>query len=249
MHPIKSTLRLGFAATTLALATAAYAQINDSIRGAPSEANHFVETPKGWKNPTTPWGEPDIRAKLDMMQASGVPLERCANSYRPGAPPCDPNKKWLTEEEYKQRVEQAAARGDRSTQLAKQGNFGGAILAGQLDPNIPQRQTNLIVDPPNGMLPPVTPAAKSLALKVGSDWALPGENINFQSAKDFDSWDRCVTRGLPSMMMPYRYNGGFRIDQGPGYVVFNIEMIHEARIIPTDGRKPLDYQVCAETEN
>jgi len=243
MHPIKSTLRLGFAATTLALATAAYAQINDSIRGAPSEANHFVETPKGWKNPTTPWGEPDIRAKLDMMQASGVPLERCASSYRPGAPPCDPNKKWLTEEEYKQRVEQAAARGDRSTQLAKQGNFGGAILAGQLDPNIPQRQTNLIVDPPNGMLPPVTPGAKSLALKVGSDWALPGENINFQSAKDFDSWDRCVTRGLPSMMMPYRYNGGFRIDQGPGYVVFNIEMIHEARIIPTDGRKPLDSNV------
>jgi len=243
MYPMKSTLRFTFAATTLALATAAYAQINDSIRGAPSEANHFVETPKGWKNPTTPWGEPDIRAKLDMMQASGVPLERCANSYRPGAPPCDMNKKWLTEEEYKQRVDAAAARGDRSTQLAKQGNFGGAILAGQLDPNIPQRQTNLIVDPPNGMLPPLTPAAKKLALTVGSDWALPGENINFQSAKDFDSWDRCVTRGLPSMMMPYRYNGGFRIDQSPGYVVFNIEMIHEARIIPTDGRPPLDPNI------
>jgi hypothetical protein len=243
MYPMKSTVRFAFATATLALATAAYAQINDSIRGAPSEANHFVETPKGWKHPTTPWGEPDIRAKLDMMQASGVPLERCANSYRPNAPPCDPNKKWLTEEEYKQRVEQAAARGDRSTQLAKQGNFGGAILAGQLDPNIPQRQTNLIFDPPNGMLPPTTPLEKSLALKVGSDWALPGENINFQSAKDFDSWDRCITRGLPSMMMPYRYNGGFRIDQGPGYVVFNIEMIHEARMIPTDGRKPLDPNI------
>lgn len=243
MYSIKSTLRYTLAATTLAVASAAYAQINDSIRGAPSEANHFVETPKGWKNPLTPWGEPDIRAKLDMMQASGVPLERCANSYRPGAPPCDPNKKWLTEEEYKQRVEAAAARGDRSTQLAKQGNFGGAILAGQLDPNIPQRQTNLIVDPPNGMLPPLTAHAKQLALKVGSDWALPGENINFQSANDFDSWDRCVTRGLPSMMMPYRYNGGFRIDQGPGFVVFNIEMIHEARVIPTDGRKPLDPNI------
>jgi hypothetical protein len=190
-----------------------------------------------------PWGEPDIRAKLDMMQASGVPLERCANSYRPGAPPCDPNKKWLTEEEYKQRVEAGLARGDRSQQLAKQGNFGGALLAGLTDPNIPQRQTNLIVDPPNGMLPALTPAAKSLSLKVGSDWALPGENINFQSAKDFDSWDRCVTRGLPSMMMPYRYNGGFRIEQGPGYVVFNVEMIHEARVIPTDGRKPVDPNV------
>ncbi len=56
MYPMKSTLRITFAATTLALTTAAYAQINDSIRGAPSEANHFVETPQGWKNPTTPMG-------------------------------------------------------------------------------------------------------------------------------------------------------------------------------------------------
>jgi hypothetical protein len=93
------------------------------------------------------------------------------------------------------------------------------------------------------MLPPLTPLAKSLAYKFGSDWALPGENINFQSAADFDSWDRCVTRGLPSMMMPYRYNGGFKIQQAPGYVVFNVEMIHEARIVPTDGRKPLDSNV------
>ena len=58
MYPIKSTLRLMFAATTLALATSAYAQINDSIRGAASEANHFVETPKGWKNPMMPWASP-----------------------------------------------------------------------------------------------------------------------------------------------------------------------------------------------
>jgi hypothetical protein len=119
----------------------------------------------------------------------------------------------------------------------------GAYRSGGRDLNIPQRQTNLIVDPPNGLLPPLTPLAKSLAYKFGSDWALPGENINFQSAADFDSWDRCVTRGLPSMMMPYRYNGGFKIRQAPGYVVFDVEMIHEARIIPTDGRKPLDSNI------
>ena len=139
MYSMKSSLRYILPATAMSLASTVYAQTNDSIRGAPSEANHFIETPKGWKHPTTPWGEPDIRAQLDMMQASGVPLERCANSYRPGAPPCDPNKKWLTEEEYKQRVEVAASRGDRSQQLAKQGNFGGALLAGLTDPNMPQR--------------------------------------------------------------------------------------------------------------
>ena len=89
---------------------------------------------------------------------------------------------------------------------------------------MPQRQTNLLVDPPNGLLPALTPQAKRRAYEMGSDWALPGEDIDFQSKDDFDSWDRCITRGMPSMMMPYRYNGGFRIFQAPGYVVFDIEM-------------------------
>ena len=237
------TLRYALLVAAMTLSVAAWAQINDSIRGAPGDANHFIETPKGWKHPMTPWGEPDIRATLDMMQASGIPLERCANSYRPNAPPCDPNKKWLTDAEYAAAMEAYHKRVDPTKQLIKENNITGAFRSGGRDLNIPQRQTNLIFDPPNGMLPPLTPLAKSLAYKFGSDWALPGENINFQSAADFDSWDRCVTRGLPSMMMPYRYNGGFKIQQAPGYVVFNLEMIHEARIIPTDGRKPLDSNV------
>ena len=244
MHPIISTMRsvlLGAGATVIFVATA-HAQ-NDSIRGAPSEANHFIETPDRWVHPKTPWGEPDIQATLNMMQAAGVPLERCANSYRPGAPPCDMNKKWLTEEEYTQRVEAARNRPDRSRQLAEQGNFGGALLAGLTDPSIPQRQTNLIVDPPNGLLPALTPEAKRRALQMGSDWALPGEDVAFESAEDFDSWDRCITRGMPSSMMPYRYNGGFTIRQAPGYVVFDLEMIHESRVIPTDGRPPLPAQI------
>ena len=44
---------------------------------------------------------------------------------------------------------------------------------------------------------------------------------------------------MPSSMMPYRYNGGFRITQAPGVVVFDLEMIHDARVIFTDGRPPL----------
>jgi hypothetical protein len=245
MHPNTSTTRsvlLGAGATVLFTATA-HAQINDSIRGAPSEANHFIETPAGWAHPKTPWGEPDIEANLNMMQAAGVPLERCASSYRPGAPPCDMNKKFLTEEEYNQRVEEARGRPDRSRQLLAQGDVGGAMRAGLTDPNIPQRQTNLIVDPPNGLLPALTPEGKRRALEMRSDWALPGEDIVFESAEDFDSWDRCITRGMPSSMMPYRYNGGFAIRQAPGYVVFDLEMIHESRIIPTDGRPAVSPEV------
>src|SRR5262245_30662267 len=66
-----------FGAGALLATLTASAQISDKIRGAPSEANHFIETPRGWQHPKTPWGEPDIQAKLNMMQAAGVPLERC----------------------------------------------------------------------------------------------------------------------------------------------------------------------------
>ena len=230
-----SSVLLGAAAIAI-FATIAYGQ---SILGSPSEANHFIETPKGWVHPKTSWGEPDIQATLNMMQAAGVPLERCANSYRFGDPPCEMNKKWWTEEEYAQRLATARGRGDLGRELIAKGEFGRALLSGATDPSTPQRQTNLIVDPPNGLLPDLTPEARRRALQMGSSWALPGEDPVYDDPLDFDFWDNCRSRGMPSSMMPYRYNGGFSILQAPGVVVFDLEMIHDSRIIYTDGRPPL----------
>jgi hypothetical protein len=243
MHRIMPTqtlrsLLLGSAAAAI-FVTTTFGQINDSVRGAPSEANHFIETPKGWVHPKTPWGEPDIQANLNMMQAAGIPLERCANATRFGGPPCDMNKAWWTEAEYKQRLDAAAGRGDPARQLLEKGEFGRALLSGVTDLPTPQRQTTLIVDPPNGLLPALTPEGKKRALEMRSGWSLPGESPAYDWATDFDSWDRCTTRGMPSSMMPYRYNGGFKIWQAPGVVVFDLEMIHDARVIFTDGRPPL----------
>jgi hypothetical protein len=232
--PMMRSVLLGAAAAAV-FVTATFGQ---SILGPPSEANHFVETPKGWVHPKTPWGEPDIQAMLNMMQAAGVPLERCAGG-RFGGAPCDLNKAWLTDEEYKQRVTAAAGRGDRGRQLLATGNLGGALLAGVTDPSVPQRQTNLIVDPPDGKLPPLTAEGKRRALQMGSSWSLPGEDTVYEDPLDFDFWDNCRSRGMPSSMMPYRYNGGFRIMQAPGIVVFDLEMIHDSRIIYTDGRRGL----------
>jgi hypothetical protein len=48
---------------------------------------------------------------------------------------------------------------------------------------------------------------------------------------------------MPSSMMPYRYNGGFAIRQAPGYVIFDLEMIHESRVIPTDDREALPSEI------
>jgi len=41
---------------------------------------------------------------------------------------------------------------------------------------------------------------------------------------------------MPASMFPYRYNNGMQILQAPGVVILNLEMIHEARVIPVDGR-------------
>jgi hypothetical protein len=251
---------LAAAAASFCLAPAG-AEIGDSIRGMASEANHFIETPSGWRHPLTPWGEPDLQATLDMMQASRVPLERCADSYLGRRLPtflfgdvagagggararaCDMRKAWLTQSEYDALIAQWRSQRDVSREALADGDLGRAMRTGTLDPNIPQRQTSLIVDPPDGLLPALTAEGKRRALTMRSGWALPGENHTYDGPQDFDSWDRCITRGMPSSMMPYRYNGGFTIVQSPGYVVFQLEMIHEARVIPTDDRAPLAPEI------
>jgi hypothetical protein len=61
----------------------------------------------------------------------------------------------------------------------------------------------------------------------------PGQTV-FDTPEDFDTWDRCITRGMPVSMLPRNYNNGIRIMQFPGTVVILLEMAHEARVIPID---------------
>jgi hypothetical protein len=239
-------IRLGLCGLSSAFAIAVNVVVaGQSPAGAPSEKNMFIETPAGWRAPKTAWGDPDLQGTWPISYVGGVPLERCAGGGgRAGepAPPCDPNKAFLTEEEFKARVAAIRGRGDRYADAIKAGNFGGAFQAGVVDPTSPQRQTSLIVDPPNGKLPAMTEEGKRLSSQMRSSWAAyPDEVLTFDSELDFDTWDRCITRGMPASMFPFRYNNGVQILQTPGYVVLNMEMIHEARIIPvgsTSGPKP-----------
>src|SRR5437762_125152 len=123
MHRIMLTMRMALLGA-LAPAMFVLTAHGQSILGPPSEANHFIETPKGWVHPKTPWGEPDIQANLNMMQAAGIPLERCANAARFGGPSCDMNKAWWTVEEHKQRIAAASGRGDPGRQLIQKGTDG-----------------------------------------------------------------------------------------------------------------------------
>ena len=220
-----------------------------SPAGPPSEANHFIETPKGWMQPKTPWGDPDIQGMWPISYVGSVPLERCAGgggrgrAGAPPSPPCDANKAFLTEDEYKQRLDAASKQIDRHAAAIAAGNFGQALQTGVTDPTSPQRQTSLIVDPPNGKLPEMTAEGKRLSAHMKSSWALPDEPQVWDSYLDFDTWDRCITRGMPSSMMPYRYNNGVHIMQVPGYVILDLEMVHETRIVPVDGRPALSPKI------
>jgi hypothetical protein len=218
-----------------------------SVPGPPSEANHFIETPKGWTQPKTPWGDPDIQGMWPISFVGSVPLERCAGGSGRGRStpplPCDTNKAFLTEAEYQARLGAAAKQVDRHAAAVAAGDFGQALQSGVTDPTAPQRQTALIVDPPNGKLPEMTAEGKRLSALMKSSWELPGETQEWDSYLDFDSWDRCITRGMPSSMMPYRYNNGVRIMQVPGYVILDLEMVHETRIVPVDGRPALSSRI------
>jgi hypothetical protein len=88
------------------------------------------------------------------------------------------------------------------------------------------RQTSLVIDPPDGRVP-VTKAAEQ---KRDETARRNGDGPEYMSM-----WDRCITRG-PGAMFPAGYNNAYQILQMPGHVVIHYEMIHEARIIPMDGR-------------
>jgi len=227
------------------LATGLTAALFVAIVGAqtPGEKTMFVETPAGWKAPKTAWGDPDLQGTWPISYVGSVPFERCAGGGgRPGGPPpppCDPNKAFLTEEEFRARVDATNGRANRYADAMKKGDLGTAFNAGNTDPTMPQRQTSLIVDPPNGRLPEMTEEGKRLSSLMRSSWSTsPNEVLTFDSEQDFDTWDRCITRGMPSSMFPFRYNNGVQIIQTPGYVVLNMEMIHEARIIPVGRNTP-----------
>jgi hypothetical protein len=224
---------------------------------APSEANHFVETPKGWTHPKTAWGDPDLTGiwpiahGLNLVRQcprAGGPGRGGAAAPVPAAPavsPCDPNNIPLFKSEavYTAEVERALGvrkAGDNATQALARGDFGAALQGGVTDPTFPERQTSMIVEPANGKLPELTPEGKRRSALMKSSWALAGETGQmWEAPEDFDSWDRCITRGMPTSMMPYRYNNGIEIFQAPGMVVLSLEMIHEDRIVYTDGRAPL----------
>jgi hypothetical protein len=95
------------------------------------------------------------------------------------------------------------------------------------------RRTSLIIDPSDGRIPALTPEAvqRQAARRAATRRFGPYDHPESRSL-----WERCITRGVPEGLLPTAYNNNLEIIQTPGYVVLLMEMIHDARIIPLDGR-------------
>jgi hypothetical protein len=91
---------------------------------------------------------------------------------------------------------------------------------------------SLVVDPPDGRIPMTAAAVKRL---VDREHARSGRG-EADSWLDRNSWERCISRTLPTAMIPNIYNANYHILQTPTHVAIIVEMIHDARIIPLDGR-------------
>ena len=178
---------------------------------------------KSYKTPRTPWGDPDLQGNYTNLYENGTPLER----------PKEFAGRSLDEVKGEE-----LARIKRATQDRTINAFQGPIHAPdnwwQDALNLTRgSQAWLIVDPPDGQIPALTPEAERRI-------AARAEARRSQARGPADSWedrslyDRCLTRGLPGSMMPAIYGNSYQIVQGQGYVAIRYEMIHETRVIPLD---------------
>jgi hypothetical protein len=169
----------------------------------------------GTKLARTPWGHPDLQGV--WTNATSTPLERPAQMS---------GKEVLTDEERKALDERAAQNADRPPRPGDTGAYNSFWLENGSFLN----RTSLIVDPPDGRLPPLTPEAKRRedALEASRKEA-PG------TWEDLNLFERCLTRGMPGAMMPGFYNHNYEIFQTASYVAFAVEM-SGFRIVPLDGR-------------
>ncbi len=185
-------------------------QLSATGSGAPSSSE---VTP-------TSWGDPDLQGIWQSTAMAVVPFER---------PREFGNRMMLTEEEYA-KTNRETANSSRTTPITNR------LTSIFYDPSTepPSRRSSMIVDPPDGRFPRLTAdaAARDSAREAAAK--LRGNRVD--TWEEVGLWSRCITRTLPGAWMPRAYNNYRHILQTPGYVMIYYEEIHDARIIPLDGR-------------
>src|SRR5437868_9479887 len=197
-----------------------------SAQTRPAPAAKGVTASRGWIPPKTPWGDPDLQGTWTDDDCIGTPMNRPANFG---------DRLYYTEQELAQREGTLA----RQAENDKQEFIAADARVGQGPPGHwgerarrPCRQTSLVIDPPNGKTPDLLPEAKTRPIPEGAG----NNNPKADSWEDFSYYIRCISRGVTGSIFPVIYGNGQQIVQGKGVATILQEMVHEARVIPLDGR-------------
>ena len=206
--------------TAAALAQSDSAAPVSTLRRVPAETTAAAYVDKNWQSPRTSWGHPSFEGAWSTDDFRGVPMSR---------PRDQADRMQLTPEEFATRAQGDETGRDFTVNVGTflRHEFGIRTFG----------YTSLIVDPPNGQMPALTPAAQAAANARTRSTFGAGP---FDSFEDFSLYDRCITRGVLGSLLPVIYGNGLRITQNPESVAISYEMIHDTRIIPLDGRSALD---------
>jgi hypothetical protein len=170
-----------------------------------------------WTAPRNAWGQPDLEGIWTTDDMRGVPMQRPASFG---------TRMYMTDEEFAERRKQRGTA--RDVDNARTGTFRNE--EGSRDFSY----TSMVIDPPDGRVPALTPSAQARPRTQGSFGVGPWDKV-----QDFSLYDRCITRGAIGSFMPAVYGNGARIVQTPDSVVISYEMVHDTRVIPLDGRPPI----------
>jgi hypothetical protein len=221
------TARITWKITASAFAIVAAAQLPWLMRPAGAQTSRTA----AWSG-RTPWGDPDLHGEWTTEGEYGVPFERS---------PQYGTRQFLTDEEYAARLEEIRVRDERD--LAPVDVLSGRVegpsapIPHWREYNTTSRRTSLVIDPPDGRLPPRTARARPIPVqRCGS--LLGGEPCD--SYDEYGLGVRCIVHGggFPDAMVPAVYNANMRITQSPGYVVITYELIHDTRVIPLNSQRP-----------
>ena len=177
---------------------------------------------KPFTSPKTAWGDPDLQGKWSY--ATITPLERPIEQV---------NKETLTADEIATLNESSRTSADRRDGTAE-ADLERAYNATWYDRGKSTGRTSLIVDPPDGRLPPLTEQGRARQAAIAARQA----GHEYDSFENRPLQERCITyHGVPPL--PTGYNNTYQIFQTPGYVAILDENIHDVRGVPVDGRSHL----------
>ena len=203
----------------------------------------------GFVQPKTPWGDPDLQGFWPGVDMVGVPLQRPARFG---------TRNTLTEEEFAKRASEI--KDEEESLLAEIDVFTADVTTPCAircptsptphwqETGKPSRQASLIIDPADGRQPPLSGEGQARQAQQQADAKARIARLQGREADtylDRSLYDRCITRGVMGSLLPTIYNNGNEIVQGPGYVVIRNEMIHEARVVPLDGRPDLAANITS----